>query len=140
MQEILSFLQNHWMLTSALVVLFVLLSVIELIRQKQGAQRLSPAQVIQFMNHQEATVIDVRPSDAFRAGHIIGSANIPLAEMEKNSKKLEKYKSKPIILVCANGIESARATNTLLQQGYNIFMLAGGIRSWRETEMPLVKD
>ncbi len=140
MQDILSFIQNHWMLSTALIIIFVLLLVIEWIRNKQGARRISPQEATQLMNHQDAVLVDIRPADAFKTGHIVGSISIPFAELENKPKKLEKYKSKPIILVCAAGLESARAATLLMKIGLSAFILAGGIRSWRDAEMPLVKD
>lgn len=140
MQDILSFLQNHVLLTTALVLIFVLLIIVELIRQKQGAKRISPTEATQLINHQDAIVVDLRPDDAFKTGHIVGAVSIPFAELENKFNKLEKYKSKPIILVCAAGLESTRATTLLMKKGLSAFILAGGIRSWRDAEMPLVKD
>lgn len=140
MQDILSFIQNHWMLTAALFIIFALLLIVEFLRQQHGAKRISPVQATQLINHQDAVIVDIRPMDAFKTGHIVGAISIPFAELENKSKKLEKYKSKPIILVCASGLESARATTLLMQQGINAYILAGGIRSWREAEMPLVKN
>ncbi len=140
MQDILSFIQNHWMLGIALVIIFVLLLAIEWIRNKQGARRISPVEATQLINRQEAVLVDLRPADAFKTGHIVGAISIPFAELENKSKKLEKYKSKPIILVCAAGLESARATSILMKIGLSAFILAGGIRGWRDADMPLVKD
>lgn len=140
MQDILSFIQSHWMLSTALIIIFVLLLIVELIRQRQGARRVSPMEATQLINHQDAVLVDLRSADAFKTGHIVGAISIPFAELENKSKKLEKYKSKPIILVCAAGLESARATTLLMKNGLSAFILAGGIRSWRDAEMPLVKD
>lgn len=140
MQDILSFLQNHWMLTTAFIIIFVLLLITELIRQRHGAKRLNPTEVTQLINHQDAIVIDIRPLDAFKSGHIVGAISLPLAELENKLNKLEKYKTKPIILVCAAGIDSSRASAVLMKQGLTAFILAGGIRSWRDADMPLVKD
>jgi rhodanese-related sulfurtransferase len=139
MQDILSFLQNHWMLTGALVIIFVLLLSVEFIRQRQGARRVSPVEATQLINRQDAVVVDLRPADVFNAGHIVGSISIPFVELENKFKKLEKFKNKPIILVCATGLESARATTELMKKGLPALILAGGIRGWREADMPLTK-
>ena len=139
MQDILSFIQNHWMLSIVLVIIFVALLVIEWIRNKQGARRISPQEATQLINHQDAVLVDLRPIDAFKTGHVLGAISIPFAELENKSKKLEKYKSKPIILVCAAGLQSARATTLLTNKGLSALILAGGIRGWRDAEMPLVK-
>lgn len=139
MQDLLSFIQNHWMLTAALIVVLLLLFIIELAKQ-QGTKRINPAEATRFINHEEATVVDLRSNDAYKAGHIVGSLSIPFAELTAKYKKLEKYKSKPIILVCATGVESGRAAALLAKYGIATYTLADGIRSWRNAELPLVKD
>ena len=139
MQEILVFIEHHWALSLALLVILLLLVVVEFIKQKRGATRVSTTELTRMMNHENAAIIDVRKTDAFDDGHIVGSISLPLSDIEDKHKKIEKYKSQPIILVCANGIESQRAAITLAQKGYNLRMLDGGLRSWRNASLPLVK-
>jgi rhodanese-related sulfurtransferase len=140
MKDIYVFLQNHAMLSIALIVVLILLFIIELIRLKLSAQRISPLEATNLMNHQNAIIVDIRGQEAFRSGHIVNSISLPLTELEKQSKKLEKYLKQPIIIVCATGLESSRAANLLLKNGYNAHILAGGVRAWKEAEMPLVKE
>ncbi len=106
---------------------------------KRGASQLSPAETVQRMNRQQTPVVDLRSDDAFASGHIVGAISIPLAELEVKLKKIEKFKSQPIILVCAAGVESQRAAALLLKKDYQPQVLAGGIRAWCEANMPLVK-
>lgn len=139
MQAMLPFMQQHWQLSSALVILFVLLLIIELLRQKSGTTCLSALQATQMINHQHAVVVDIRSNDAFKTGHIINAISVPLNELDANPKKLEKYKTKPIILVCATGTESPRAAGLLSKHGFQSFRLSHGMRSWRDADMPIVK-
>ena len=138
MKDIYLFLQNHAMLSVGLVVVLVLLFIIELIRVKLSAHRLSTLEATNLINHQNALVIDIRSKDAFDSGHIIGAISLPLTDLEKQHKKLEKYINKPIVIVCATGLESPRAASFLLKNGYNANILAGGIRAWKEAEIPVV--
>lgn len=138
MQDFFLFIQNHWILSTAFVVVVVLLVILEFIKLRSSASQLSPLQATQLINHQNAVVIDIRAHDVFSAGHIIGAHSIPANELTKN-KKIEKFKSQPLIIVCNTGQESARIAETLNQQGYNAKVLANGIRSWREADMPLIK-
>jgi rhodanese-related sulfurtransferase len=140
MKDIYVFLQNHSTLSMALIVVLILLFVVELIRLKLSAHRVSPLEATHLMNHQNAIVVDIRSQDAFRSGHIVGAISLPLTDLEKQSKKLEKYLKQPIIIVCATSLESSRAANFLLKNGYNANILAGGVRAWKEAEMPLVKE
>jgi rhodanese-related sulfurtransferase len=121
MQEILEFIKHHTLLNTALFgVLFALI-------------------LLELINHSNASVIDLRPASAFTEGHVIGALSVPHSELVNKSKKIEKLKVQPLILVCANGVDSVRAAVTLGKQGFDVRVLDGGIRAWRDAEMPLVK-
>ncbi len=141
MQDIGLFMQHHPALIAALAVVLVLLVILEFIKIKRGANRLTPAQTVQWMNHNNAAIIDIRNYEAFSTGHIVGAISLPLADLTNTEKlkKIEKFKNQPIVLVCAAGMETPRAATTLAQQGFNVQVLAGGIRAWRDAGMPLVK-
>lgn len=139
MQEYFLFLQNHWLLSSALAFITILLILFEFIKIRNNAAQISPSQLTQLINRQNAVVLDLRPADLFASGHIIGSISLPTKELTEKNKKIEKYKSKPIVLVCATGQDSQRVATELQKQGYDIKTLAGGLKSWREAELPVVK-
>jgi len=140
MQDIFLFAQHHATLSITLVLVLVLLVILEFIKLKQGAQQLSPALATQMINHQNAIVLDIRNADAFASGHIVDAISIPFAELENKYKKLDKSKAQPVLIVCATGQESSRAAHLLMKNGFNTFTLAGGIRGWKEADMPLVKE
>lgn len=140
MQEsFISFLQHHWLLSATFVVATIAVFIIQLIDQKRAAMQVSPSKLIQMINHEEAVVIDLRSDIIYKDGHIIGAQSIPSTNLETQSKKLDKYKSKPIVLVCQNGTEAAKAAVMLRDKGFNIHVLAGGMRSWQEADLPVVK-
>lgn len=140
MQEIFIFLEAHWALSLALAILLFSLFIIELIRLKHSAQRVTPLQLTQLINHKNATVIDLRSADDFAKGHIVGSVTLPLSEYKANPKKLDKFKSKPIVLLCTKALESPKIAASLKAQGFHVHVLGGGIQSWIQAEMPLVKE
>lgn len=63
-----------------------------------------------------AQIIDVRTTSEFSGGHIKGSVNIPVQNLEKNLKKIQK--DKPVITCCASGMRSANAKRILQANGY----------------------
>jgi rhodanese-related sulfurtransferase len=63
-----------------------------------------------------AQIIDVRSKGEFSGGHIKGSLNIPVQDLENNLKKLKK--DKPVITCCASGMRSASAKSILLKNGF----------------------
>lgn len=139
MQELFLFVQNQKLLVSILVVAVLLLTILEFIRQKKGGARVSPATAIQMINHQNAVILDIRPTDAFASGHIVDAISLPLADLESKHKKIEKYKSKPMIVACASGLESPKAASILKNHGFNVWLLSGGVRGWKEADLPLIK-
>lgn len=140
MQDFITFLSNHPMLTLAAIILLILLMIIEFIRAKRSGGNISPLQVTQMINHDNAVLIDLRPNDVYRNGHIIDALSMTMKDVTENTKKIEKFKSRPIIIVCQTGTESQKIAALLLKRGYNAHALAGGMRAWSEAQMPLVKE
>jgi rhodanese-related sulfurtransferase len=65
----------------------------------------------------DAVIIDVRTKGEYSGGHVKGSLNIPLDQLNKNLKKL-KDKDRPIITCCASGMRSGSAKGMLKSAGY----------------------
>lgn len=72
-----------------------------------------------------AQVVDVRSPAEFRGGHVPGSKNIPLDQIQTRSKELDRQK--PVVLCCASGSRSAMAVSLLKRQGFTDVHNAG---SW----------
>ena len=73
---------------------------------------------------QGAQIVDVRTKAEFASGHIKGSINIPLQELEQGIKKLD-FK-KPVITCCASGMRSSAAKNFLKGKGFEQVVNGGG--------------
>lgn len=132
------FITNHWQLWLALIGILLLIFVNELLSQRKRGKELSPAAAIELINHEDATVFDLREVEVFRAGHIIEAIRVSADDFTQ--QRMHKYKTKPIILVCAKGLQSAALATKLRADGYSQPMvLAGGVAAWTGTNLPLVK-
>jgi len=140
MQELTLFLSQHLLLSGATAIVLILVLLVEVLKLRQKSVNLTPTQATQLINHANALVIDIRPSEQYRKGHIIDSECLSLQELQQGNKKLEKLKSRPLIILCPTGTESQKLAAQLLKQGYNAHALGGGIRAWTNAQMPLVKD
>jgi phage shock protein E len=80
-----------------------------------------------------AILIDVRTSKEYAQGKVSGSQNVPLDGIEGKLKKI-KALNKPIVLVCASGMRSSKATSLLKQNGVEAFN-GGSWRKFSETEV-----
>ncbi len=140
MEQFVEFLTNHPMLSGAWIVVALVLVVAQLKHLKSGVKALVPAQVTHMINKEDALLIDMRPIADFNKGHIAGSKNIPQSKLKDSDKELEKHKSNPIIMVCANGIQAGPACNQLKKAGFEqVHKLAGGYNGWVGDNLPVVK-
>ncbi len=70
----------------------------------------------QLIKENKGTIVDVRTAPEFMGGHVAGSVNIPLQEINTRLEDLKEL-SWPLILCCASGNRSGIATQILTQQG-----------------------
>ena len=63
------------------------------------------------------------------------------ADLQKaNFSALEKYKDKPIIVVCAMGMSAKKVAGNLSKDGFQqVSVLKGGMASWQNANLPVSK-
>jgi len=76
-----------------------------------------------------AQIVDVRTPAEYKGGHINKSVNIPLQDLQKQLKKLDK--NKVVITCCASGMRSASAKSILISNGFNTVYNGGAWSSLR---------
>lgn len=108
----------------------------------QGAAGgVSPERAVQLINREKAVVIDVCETEEYAQGHVVGSKNLPLAQLEERLPATVKNKALPVLLVCATGPRAQRAVATARKLGYeNAQAVAGGLKAWRTANLPLEKS
>ena len=72
--------------------------------------------VEQLLKEKKGTIVDVQTPAEFSGGHVSGSINIPLQEIQSKMAQLKSMEQPPI-LCCASGARSGQATYFLSQQG-----------------------
>jgi len=108
---------------------------------RRGGQQVSTLQATQLMNQGKTVLLDVRDSVAFAAGHVREARNIPIKELPRRLKELEKFKSKSVIVVCASGLQSPRATGLLRNAGFaTVMSLSGGLNAWQAQGLPVTRQ
>ena len=101
---------------------------------------LTPARAVQLINREKAVIVDVSEAEEFAAAHMTGARNIPLSQLEEKLPAAVKNKTLPLILVCASGARANRALPTVKKLGYDqAQVLAGGLKGWKEANLPLEK-
>ena len=85
----------------------------------------------------EVTVIDVRPYDEFRQGHIRGARSIPLADLERRLAELPS--DLEVVAYCRGPycLLSDEALTRLLERGFSARRLSEGLPEWRAAGYPI---
>lgn len=84
----------------------------------------------QYHDSSNAVLLDVRTPEEFRQGHIPGSKNIPLQEIEK-VQSIVGNKEIPVFVYCLSGARSRQAEMYLKRTGYQTVVNMGGISGYK---------
>lgn len=138
--DILTFLQNNIYWVIAALVSGGMLIWPQIQKGISGSKEVSPVQAVQLINRRDAVILDVREASEFASGHIVNARHVPVTEIEKRIKELEKFKQRPIVVSCRSGSRSAAACGVLRKSGFTeVFALKGGILAWQQAGMPVDK-
>ena len=85
--------------------------------------------VREFRNEKDAVLLDVRTPQEYREGHIPGSKNVPLQQLDKLEEVAEN-KDTVLYVYCHSGVRSRQATNFLQYMGYTNVHNIGGIAAY----------
>lgn len=77
----------------------------------------------------DALMIDVREPDEWSAGHAPGAVHIPLGDIPARLDELPSTDSS-LPIVCRSGGRSGRAVQWLVQQGFDVVNVEGGMQAW----------
>ena len=81
-------------------------------------------------NKDSILIIDVRPYDQYKKGHIIHAINIPINEIKYRLKEIIDWKNKPIYLYSVTNDESFKAAEILVQNRFYQIYNADGIQQY----------
>ena len=83
------------------------------------------------------TVLDVRPAEEYRAGHIAGAISIPLHELKDRLRELGR--DQEIVAYCRGPycVFAAQAVELLQEHGFHAVRLEDGVADWRAHGLPI---
>jgi rhodanese-related sulfurtransferase len=138
MTEYLQFLEKHWLLSLAAILLIFAIIIVELLDQRKKPKSISPAGAVDKINHEDAVVIDIRDPTQFEKGHILNSLSSNRDQFHQGH--MDKYKTTPLIIVCQQGLDSQKLVKDLEERGFiQAFALQSGIQGWLDANLPLAK-
>lgn len=87
----------------------------------------------------EVLVLDVRPAEEYRAGHIVGALSVPLEELEQrlgalpNEREIVAYCRGPYCVLAPEAVRILRA------HGYAARRMEDGVAEWRARGFPVAR-
>ena len=112
-----------------LIILIALLLIYYLIAIN-GITSITVEQAKEKLHNQNVQFVDVRTPAEHQLHHYQEFIHIPLSDFIKRWNELDK--DKEVIVICQNGLLSARAAKFLQNKGFQkVYNLRGGMMKWK---------
>lgn len=140
MERTIEFISNHWILSSGLFIVTLLLIQDFYDSITRTYKVVSPAAAVALLNDERTIVIDVREPHEYAKGHIENAMAIPLSRVDEKLYELESHKNSPVIVTCQQGTRSAHICKKLTKAGFTeVYDLKGGMLAWEDAKLPVTK-
>lgn len=114
----------------------------EYLANRGSMRAVCAGELLELLREDAAVVLDVRPQEEYRAGHIAGARSVPVEELEEYLCDLpEETTDKEIIAYCRGPycVFSDEAVRLLNERGYRARRLSEGFPEWRASGLPVEK-
>jgi rhodanese-related sulfurtransferase len=107
------------------------------LEDRDALEAVGAAALMERLSDGNVVVLDVRPEEEYRAGHIPGALSVPVDALEAALQALPK--DKEIVAYCRGPycVFSDEAVTLLRSRGYQARRLAEGLPDWRAKGLPV---
>lgn len=97
---------------------------------KEGMEPVDRDDLLKRVIERAVTVLDVRPAEEYRAGHIPGALSVPLGQLKELLSKLPK--DQDVVAYCRGPycVLAVEAVELLRNKGFTAIRLEEGIQDW----------
>lgn len=106
-------------------------------RERDAYEPISRKELRRRLKEDLVTLLDVRPSDEFAAGHLPNAINIPLRDLPRRLRELPR--NREIVAYCRGAycVFAYEAVALLRQRGFSARRLSQGFPEWRAAGLPV---
>ncbi len=110
----------------------------EFLGDRLGLEAVDREVLLTKVREGAVTVLDVRPAEEYRAGHIPGALSIPLKDLERRLSDLPRERE--IVAYCRGPycVLAVEAVEMLRARGFSAFRLEQGVQDWRAEGLPVL--
>ncbi|MBT8366694.1 MAG: metalloregulator ArsR/SmtB family transcription factor [Deltaproteobacteria bacterium] len=107
------------------------------LEDREGMEPVNRNDLLKRVIEGGVTVLDVRPVDEYRTGHIPGALSVPLGHLRELLSKLPR--DQEIVAYCRGPycVLAIQAVEMLRGQGFEAIRLEEGIQDWRAMGLPV---
>lgn len=102
----------------------------ETTQEESAYHKITAEEAKEMMDKGGVTVVDVRRSDEYAAGHIPGSVLVPVESITDTQPEKLPDLDAVLLVHCRTGIRSRQASDKLVEMGYKNVYDFGGIVDW----------
>ncbi len=101
------------------------------LKARGAMERVSGEDLMRRVRNGEVTVLDVRPAQEYRAGHIPGARSVPVSELKRHLAELPK--NREIVAYCRGPhcVMAIEAVELLRKRGFRAYRMEQGVMDWR---------
>jgi len=109
----------------------------EFLEARGGMEPVDRDVLVERVRRGEVTVLDVRPPEEYRAGHIPGAVSVPLPELERRLAELPR--DREIVAYCRGPycVMAIEAVELLRAHGFRAVRMEEGVPDWRARGLPV---
>jgi hydroxyacylglutathione hydrolase len=108
-------------------------------RKDRGSLQTIPQITLQQMSaggQNGSLVLDVRGEGEWRSGHVPGSLNVPVAQLQRRLREIPR--DRQLIVHCQTGARAAIAASLLAAEGFaHVRLFSGGFAEWQGAGQPV---
>jgi len=99
--------------------------------QRGAMEGIESNELLRRVRNGEVTVLDVRPPEEYRAGHIPGAISVPVGELKARLKELPR--NREIVAYCRGPycVMAVEAVELLRKKGFAAHRMEQGVVDWR---------
>lgn len=104
---------------------------------RAGMEPVDREALIERVRRGQVTVLDVRPVEEYRAGHIPGAISVPLGDLERRLAELPS--DREVVAYCRGPycVMAVEAVEILRARGFKATRLEEGVPDWRARGLPV---
>jgi len=104
---------------------------------REGIREIDKNELLRMIREKEVILLDVRPPEEYRAGHIPGALSVPLEELESRISDLPQ--DEKIVAYCRGPycVLAVEAVLMLRSKGYRAIRLEESVMDWKAMGLPI---